>query len=299
MAIATKPLNPVDSSFVGEISGVDVKSEDGSDVIEAIETAMDRYAVCVLRGQFLSDDEQIRFSEKLGELSYALNPGRAKGQNARLRHELYDISNLNEGNGILADDDRRRIYREGDRLWHTDRSFVTADTTYSLLSAREVPPVGGDTYFADMRAAYDALSDAMKRKIADLRCEHSVWYSRYLAGAKMEQFRPDEIAGMPGAVQPLVRAHPRTGRKSLVLASHASHIIGWPIEEGRALLKELTESATQPRFVYAHHWSPGELVIWDNRCTMHRGSTFDDKLYRRDMRRTTVQRPQAAPTPAA
>ncbi len=289
MAVLARSLNSKSPDFVGEISGVNLKEDVGPEIVEAIEAAMDRYAVCVLRDQFLSDDEQIRFSEKLGELSYALNPGRAKGQNARLRHELYDISNLNERDGILADNDRRRLYREGDRLWHTDRSFVTADTTYSLLSAREVPPVGGDTYFADMRAAYDAVDDATKRKIADLRCEHSVWHSRCLAGAKIEDFRPDEIASMPGAVQPLVRVHPRTGRKSLVLASHASHIIGWPIEEGRALLKELTEFATQDRFVYAHRWALGELVIWDNRCTMHRGSIYDDKLYRRDMRRTTVQ----------
>jgi alpha-ketoglutarate-dependent 2,4-dichlorophenoxyacetate dioxygenase len=299
MTVLAKPLNPNASDFFGEISGVRLKDDVGQDVIEAIEVAMDRFAVCVLRDQFLTDDEQIRFSERLGELSYALNPGRAKGQNARLRRELYDISNLDEGDGILAESDRRRILREGDRLWHTDRSFVTADTTYSLLSAREVPPVGGDTYFADMRASYDALPDAMKRKIADLRCEHSIWHSRCLAGAKMEDIRPDEIAGMPGATQPLARVHPRTGRKSLVLASHASHIIGWPVEDGRALLAELTAFATQERFVYAHHWSLGELVIWDNRCTMHRGSTYDDKAYRRDMRRTTVQLPQHAPAPAA
>lgn len=292
MTITSKPVNPSNSLFGGEVLGANLKEHIGPNEIEAIEVAMDRYAVCVLRGQFLTDDEQIHFSEKLGELSYALNPGRAKGQAARLRHELYDISNLNEGDGILADDDRRRIYREGDRLWHTDRSFVKADTTYSLLSAREVPPVGGDTYFADMRAAYDALPDAMKRKIEGLRCEHSIWYSRCLAGAKMENFRADEIAGMPGATQPLVRVHPRTGRKSLVLASHASQIIGWSIEEGRALLKELTDFATQEKFLYMHKWSLGELVIWDNRCTMHRGSHFDDKLYRRDMRRTTVQVPQ-------
>jgi alpha-ketoglutarate-dependent 2,4-dichlorophenoxyacetate dioxygenase len=150
-----------------------------------------------------------------------------------------------------------------------------------------------------MRASYDALDPAMKEKIAGLSCAHSVWYSRCLAGAKMEDFRPDELAGMPGAVQPLVRVHSGSGRKSLVLASHASHIIGWPVEEGRALLKELTQFATQDRFVYAHHWELGELVIWDNRCTMHRGSIYDDKRYRRDMRRTTVQLPQRASSPAA
>ncbi len=299
MTVTAKPRDPTRPDFAGEILGVDTRAPADRATIAAIEQAMDRYAVCVLAGQFISDDEQIRFSEALGEISFALNPGRAKGQNARLRHELYDISNLNEANAVLADDDRRRVYREGDRLWHTDRSFVTADTTYSLLSAREVPPQGGDTYFADMRAAYDALPEAMKARIAGLRCEHSIWYSRGLAGAKPDTFRPDEIAAMPGAVQPLVRIHPRTGRKSLVLASHASHIIGMDVDEGRALLKELTDFATQERFVYVHRWAVGELVIWDNRCTMHRGSHFDDKRYRRDMRRTTVQIAQRAPAPAA
>lgn len=298
MPVTSKPVDPMKPAFGGEIFGVNAKEVPDRATVEAIEQAMDRYAVCVLRGQFVSDDEQIQFSEKLGEISYALNPGRATGQNARLRRELYDISNLNEGHDILAEDDRRRVYREGDRLWHTDRSFIKADTTYSLLSAREVPPQGGDTYFADMRAAYDALPDAMKARIADLRCEHSLWYSRGLAGAKPDTFRPDETASMPGATQPLVRVHARTGRKSLVLASHASHIIGMPVEEGRALLKELTDFAIQPQFVYVHRWSQGEIVIWDNRCTMHRGSHFDDKRYRRDMRRTTVQVPQRATVPA-
>ncbi len=298
MTITARPLNPANPLFAGEILGVNAKTDLDPAAIEAVEKAMDRYAVCLLRNQFLDDDEQIRFSERLGELSYALNPGRAKGQSARLRRELYDISNLNEGHSILGDDDRRRILREGDRLWHTDRSFVEAATTYSLLAAREVPPEGGDTYFADMRAAYDALPQAVKSRIDKLRCQHSIWYSRCLAGAKMENFRPDEIAAMPGAVQPLVRVHPRTGRKSLVVASHASHILGMPLEEGRALLKELMDFATQPQFVYVHHWSVGEMIIWDNRCTMHRGSPFDDKRYRRDMRRTTVQLPQPEAAPA-
>ncbi len=297
MPITTKPIDPTHPLFGGEILGVDLKADIDRAGIAAVEAAMDRYAVCVLRRQFINDDEQIRFSEKLGEISYALNPGRAKGQSARLRHELYDISNLNEGHAILAADDRRRIMREGDRLWHTDRSFVAADTTYSLLSAREVPSEGGDTEFADMRAAYDALPEAMKGRIEGLRCEHSIWHSRCLAGATMAMFRPDEIASMPGAMQPLVRVHPRTGRKSLVLAAHAARIIDMPIEEGRALLQELTAFAIQKQFVYVHHWSVGEMVIWDNRCTMHRGTTFDDKRYRRDMRRTTVQvpGPQAGP----
>jgi alpha-ketoglutarate-dependent 2,4-dichlorophenoxyacetate dioxygenase len=294
MTITSRSLNPRDADFFGEIAGVDLKADLDRDAVEAVERAMDRYAVCVIRDQFLDDDQQIAFSLKLGELSYALNYGRNKGQTTRLRHELYDISNLNEGDGILADNDRRRVLREGDRLWHTDRSFIPADTTYSLLSAREVPPEGGNTEFADMRGAYDALPETVKQQIEGLTVEHSVWHSRILAGAKPEQIRPDEIAAMPGAVQPLVRTHTRTGRKSLVLASHAVRVIGLPDEEGRALLDQLTKFALQDRFIYSYRWSVGEMVIWDNRCTMHRGTPFDDKRYRRDMRRTTVQNPQKA-----
>lgn len=292
MTITARSINPKDPNFFGEIEGVDLKSDLDRGAVAAIEEAMDRYAVCVLRGQFLDDERQIDFSLKLGELSYAINYGREKGVAARLRRELYDISNLNEADGILADDDRRRVLREGDRLWHTDRSFIPADTTYSLLSAREVPPEGCNTEFADMRAAYDALPEAVKIRIEGLRCAHSIWHSRILAGAKPDSIRDDERAAMPGTVQPLVRTHARTGRKSLVLASHIERVIGLSDEQGRALIDQLTKFALQDRFIYSHRWSVGELVIWDNRCTMHRGTPFDDKRYRRDMRRTTVQNPQ-------
>jgi alpha-ketoglutarate-dependent 2,4-dichlorophenoxyacetate dioxygenase len=242
-----------------------------------------------MKGQNLTDDEQIEVSEMLGDLSFALNPGRAKGQNARLRKELYDISNLDENSGILGEADRRRQWRESDKLWHTDRSFIAAETSYSLLSGRVVAPAGGNTGLADKRAAYDDLPEATRRKIANLTAEHSVWHSRALCGGK--DFRPDEIAAMPPVVQPLVRVHPRTGLTSIVLASHAARIVGMPAEEGRALLDELMAFATQPKYVVSYKWSAGDLVIWDNRCTMHRGTHFDDKAYKRDMRRTTVQGP--------
>jgi alpha-ketoglutarate-dependent 2,4-dichlorophenoxyacetate dioxygenase len=284
MPISVNPLTP---SFFAEIGNVDLRSGVDAATLGEIEAALTKYAIVVFHDQKLSDDEQIAFSQQLGRLSFALNPGREKGQGARLRNELYDISNLNETHDVLAENDRRRMYRMGDRLWHTDRSFVNAPTTYSLLSAREVPPSGGNTDFADMRAAYDALPAAMKTRLEGLFAEHSVWYSRGLAG--FSNFREDEIAAMPPATQPLVRVHPRSGRKSLVLASHASHIIGWPVEEGRALIRELTEFATQPQFVHSHVWHVADLVIWDNRCTMHRGTDYDDVTYRRDLRRTTVE----------
>lgn len=157
-----------------------------------------------------------------------------------------------------------------------------------------MPPEGGNTEFADMRAAYDALPEAVKVQIDGLSCAHSIWHSRVLAGASPQSIRDDERAAMPGAVQPLVRTHARTGRKSLVLASHIERVTGLSDEQGRALIDQLTKFALQDRFIYSHRWSVGELVIWDNRCTMHRGTPFDDKRYRRDMRRTTVQNPQKA-----
>jgi alpha-ketoglutarate-dependent 2,4-dichlorophenoxyacetate dioxygenase len=289
MPIAVRPLHPV---FAAELGGVDLRRPVPAAEIAEIVTALDRYAVVVLPGPILDDAQHIAFSRQLGTLAMALNHGRKVGQGARLRPELFDISNLDETDGILGAADRRRQWREGDRLWHTDRSFIDADTTYSLLSARVLPPEGGDTEFADMRAAYDALDDATKREIDGLRAEHSVWYSRALTGGT--NFRPDEVSTMPPVPQPLVRLHPGSKRKSLVLASHAAHIIGWAEAEGRALLDRLTAFATEPRFVYRHTWRDGDLVIWDNRCTMHRGTTYDDVSYRRDMRRTTVEGRPAA-----
>jgi alpha-ketoglutarate-dependent 2,4-dichlorophenoxyacetate dioxygenase len=194
MSISVNPLTP---AFFAEIGNVDLRGGVDAATLGEIEGALTRYAIVIFHDQKLSDDEQIAFSLQLGRLSFALNPGREKGQGARLRHELYDISNLNEQHGVLAENDRRRMYRMGDRLWHTDRSFVNAPTTYSLCSAREVPPAGINTDFADMRAAYDALPDAMKSRLEGLVAEHSVWYSRGLAG--FSNFREDEIAAMPPA----------------------------------------------------------------------------------------------------
>ena len=215
-------------------------------------------------------------ADSSGRLRRPLNPGRKSGQNARLRPELFDISNLDESRyRVLDAADRRRQWREGDRLWHTDRSFVNADTTFSLLSARIIPPEGGNTEFADMRAAYDALEGVMKQRIEGLAAEHSVWYSRALAGGT--DFREDEIATMPPVPQPLVRVHPGSRRKSLVLASHASHIIGWPVAVGRAPPADLTEFATQPRFVYSStNGAPtiSSFGITDAPCTAARGSTI-------------------------
>lgn len=205
---------------------------------------------------------------------------------------LADISNLDENNNIRSTSDRWRMMMLANQLWHTDSSFKRVPGKVSFLSAHEVPPSGGETEFADLRAAFDALELATKERIEGLVAEHSIFYSRSLIG--YTEFSDEERAALPPVPQTIVRIHPGSGRKTLYLASHASHIIGWPVALGRALLDELITFATQPRFVYQHRWRAGDLVVWDNRCTLHRGRPYDDANFRRDMRRTTVE--DSAPT---
>lgn len=264
----------------------EVRNPDLHDFRFFLET-LDRYAVAVLREQHISDEEHIAFSRRFGELETSPHFGVGKGAKVRMRHaELFDVSNLDENGEILPEDDRRRVFRLANEMWHTDSSFVPRGARYSLLHAIVVPPRGADTEFADMRAAYDALSERKKNEIEGLVVEHSTFYSRSLVGY---QFTPEELTRRSATPQYLVQKHPSSGRKALYLASHASHVIGWPLEKGRALLRELTEHATQPRFVYTHKWREGDLVIWDNRCTMHRATAFEDTAARRDLRRTTVR----------
>jgi len=203
----------------------------------------------------------------------------------RLDPAFADVSNIDKDGRTLARDNRRRLYSLGNRLWHSDSSFKAVPATYSLLSGRIVVDKGGETEFADMRAAYDALDDATKREIEDLVCEHSLIYSREQLG--FTDLSEEERAGMRPVRQRLVRAHPVTGRKSLYLASHIGTIIGWPMPEARAFIRDLVEHATQPQFVYAHKWQQGDLVMWDNRQVMHRVRRYDESR-KRDMRRTTV-----------
>ncbi|MBN8897393.1 MAG: TauD/TfdA family dioxygenase, partial [Rhodospirillales bacterium] len=196
-----------------------------------------------------------------------------------------DISNLTNDNQVMARDDRKRLFSLGNRLWHSDSSFKAVPAKYSLLSARVIPGAGGNTEFADMRAAYDALDDATKAEVEDLICEHSQIYSRGILG--FDDFTPEELERFKPVQQRLVRRHPVTGRRSLFLASHAGAILGWPVPEARAFLRDLNEHATQRQFVYSHAWRQWDLVIWDNRTTMHRARPFDATQVR-DMHRTTV-----------
>jgi alpha-ketoglutarate-dependent 2,4-dichlorophenoxyacetate dioxygenase len=282
MALQFTPQGP---DFCAEVSGVDFSRSIDEPTLAAIVGGMDRYAVCVFRKTGLDDERHIAFSRLLGKLEHS--PKLFGKSVTRFEHpELFDAGNLDASGNILADE-RRRSYNKGNALWHTDSSFNPHRSSYSLLLAHEVPPAGGDTHFADMRAAYDALSVEMKAKIEGLVAEHWLWHSRMLAG--YPEPTQAERDAKPPSRHKLVQVHPGSGRKTLYIAKHASHIVGWPVEEGRALLNELIDFATQPQFVRAVAWQqPGDLVIWDNRCTMHRATPFEDTLYRRDMRRTTV-----------
>jgi alpha-ketoglutarate-dependent 2,4-dichlorophenoxyacetate dioxygenase len=287
MTISAKPLHPV---FVAEVTGLDLTKPLDPATRNEVERAMDQYAVCVLPGQKLDDNTQTAFASLYGPLEMSplthkkdggpLAPPRIQNRN------IFDVSNLDEQGHILPLDDQRRAYRQGNELWHTDSSFRQKSATWSMLHARVIPPEGADTEFADTRAAYDALPESTKKKIEGLIAEHSIWHSR----SKLGGYTPteEEKIARPPAQHPLVRRHPGSGRKALYIASHASHILGWPVDEGRALLQELLDFTTQPRFVYAHKWRLWDLVIWDNRCTLHRATPFGSSTHVRDMRRSTI-----------
>jgi len=273
------------SHFVAEVSPVDLRRVYDRETLAEIRTGMDTYAVLVFRDQPFTNDEQLAFAQRFdGQLH--TKTGISALQKSRLGNEaLGDISNLDENGEVLQSHDRRRMYGLGNRLWHTDASFQDPPGRYSLLSAKVVPPVGAETEFADMRAAYDALSTEMKVQLEGLRVHHSIAHSRQKLGFEFSQ---EEQEILQGAVHPLIRTLPGSRRKSLYVASHASRIIDWPVPEGRLLLWELMEHATQSEFVYRHTWREGDLVIWDNRATMHRARPFEDSKHRRELRRVTT-----------
>jgi alpha-ketoglutarate-dependent 2,4-dichlorophenoxyacetate dioxygenase len=281
MAVSIRQIHPV---FVGEVSGVDLRQSLSCDGVAAIDGGMDRYAVLVFHDQNITDEQQIAFTRNFGEIENSAGGNVTQPHEKRLDSLMNDVSNLGHDNRPLPRDDRRRLFNLGNQLWHSDSSFRAIPAKYSLLSARTVATKGGNTEFADMRAAYDALDNETNALVEDLVCEHSLLYSRGLLGFEAT---PEERAMFRPVRQRLVRTHPVTGRKSLYLASHAGTIVGWPMPEARALLRDLTEHATQPQFVYVHNWRQYDLVIWDNRQVMHRVRRFDESEVR-DMRRTTV-----------
>lgn len=271
--------------FAAEVGPIDLRGVTDPATLDAIRAGMDEYAVLVFRDQSLEGGEQLAFAQRFDGKLHAKTGAAVLGRNRLGDEALTDISNVDEGGQLMRPDDRRRAYALGNRLWHTDASFEDPPGRYSMLLAKVVPPVAADTEFADLRAAYDALDGDMKRRLEGLRAHHSIAYSRTTLGF---EFSAEEQRRLPGAVHPVVRTNPRTGRRSLYLASHASRIMDWPVPEGRLLLSELMEHATQPQFVYRHGWREGDLVIWDNLATLHRGRPFDDTKHRRELRRVTT-----------
>jgi alpha-ketoglutarate-dependent 2,4-dichlorophenoxyacetate dioxygenase len=282
MAISLTPPHDV---FVAEVSGIDLARPVAREDVAAIEQAIAKYGVLVFRDQRITDDQQLEFSRCFGDLEETGGTGISKPGEQRLHPAFADVSNLDKDNTVLARDNRRRLYGLGNMLWHSDSSFKPIPATYSLLSGRIVVDRGGETEFADMRAAHDGLDDETKAEVADLVCEHSLIYSRAAIG--FDDLTDADRATMRPVRQALVRTHPLSGRRSLYLASHIGAIIGWPVPEARAFVRDLTEHATQRKFVYAHKWRPFDLVMWDNRVTMHRARRYD-ATKPRDMRRTTV-----------
>ncbi len=285
MTLSIRAIDPVSRPFFGgEASGIDITRPLTQEQAIEIENGMDEFGVLVFHDQRLTDEAQMAFSRNFGELELATNNLR-DGKEQRLGAHIADISNLDANNNVLGRENRRRLFSLGTRLWHSDSSFKVVPAKYSLLSARVIPSKGGNTEFADMRGAYDSLDDETKAECEGLVCEHSQLFSRAQIG--FGDFTEEERQQFAPVHQRLIRRHPSTGRKSLYLASHAGTIVGWPVPEARAFLRDLIEHATQRKFVYAHEWKVFDLVVWDNQATMHRSRPFNASEPR-DMHRTTV-----------
>jgi alpha-ketoglutarate-dependent 2,4-dichlorophenoxyacetate dioxygenase len=282
MAITVVPVTP---SFAAEIGDVDLSRPLEAADVTAIKNAFAKFAVLIFPDQHLSQDQHLDFAKHFGPLETTIGVYR-KDVPLRLRKEFADVSNLNHENQVWGRDSRVRMFQLANRIWHTDSSFKRLPALTSLLYARSIAPVGGHTEFADERAAYDALPEDMKRRLDSLVAEHSIFNSRARLG--FTNFSDEERRELPPVPQVVVRTIPESGRKSLYLASHAGRIFGLPEPEGRALIDDLIAHATQRQFVYTHRWRLHDLVMWDNRCTMHRGTEFDDLRWKRDVQRATV-----------
>ena len=282
MTFEFRKLHPL---FAAEASAVDLRAVHDEETLERIRAGMDEHAVLVFRDQTLSSEEQRDFAIRLdGELHR--KTGISVLQKSRFGDEaITDVSNVDTDGEVLEAGSRKRLYGLANRLWHTDASFQDPRGRYSMLAALVLPEVASDTEFADMRAAYEALAEEQKAKLEGLRVHHSIAYSRITLGFDFSEEESDQLKG---AIQPLVLENPRTGRRSLYLASHASRILDRPVPDGRLLLRDLMEHATAPEFVYRHSWRRGDFVIWDNRATMHRARPFEDTRHRREMRRVTT-----------
>ena len=286
MAMTITPMHP---GFAGDVAGIDLTRPLSAAQVAAIDKGMDDFGVLIFHDQQFDDDTQLAFTRNFGELEISSNGEMQKPAEMRLKLEMADISNLDAHGRIRAADDRTRMRALGNRLWHSDASFRAIPAKYSLLSARVIPGSGGETQFADMRAAYDALDADTKQRIEDLVTEHSNAYSRELIGFTVDQYGAENQPKLKPVRQRLVRHDPRTGRKSLFLSAHIGTIVGWRVPEARIFIRDLMEHATQREFVHTHCWKRWDLVMWDNRTTMHRARAYRDQEEVRDLRRTTVR----------
>jgi len=278
VATTIKKLHPL---FCAEIGGIDTGAAIDDATFGEIRAALDEHSVLVFHEQSLDDERQITFSRRFGPLETSGKANPAKGTHFARQSNL-DI----DTGGVIPAEDRRMIYQKGNYLWHSDSSFKAVPSLCSLLSARVVPPVGGDSEFATMTAAYDALPDDIKARLSGLVAEHSLVFSRETVST--ESLTAEMKAELPGAWQAMVRENPVNHRKAIYAGAHASHVIGWPREEGRAFIAWLNEFSTQRQFVYSHTWHEGDLVIWDNRAVLHRATAYDALSHKRLMQRTTV-----------
>ena len=278
-------IRQVGDKFAGEVTGIDLTKPLSTESVSAIHDGMDEYAVLFFRGQPLTADEQLAFSKQLGEIEHAIGTSLRDDKDARLPTTFADVSNLDRDERPFDINDRRRLFAIGNRLWHSDSSFKVIPAKYSILHAISIPSRGGNTEFAHMPSAYDALDEEIKGEIDDLICEHSQIFSRQQVG--FTELTQEEIERFEPVRQRLIRRHPKTGRKSLYLSSHAGRIDGLSVPDAKLLLLDLVNHATQKKFVYIHKWQMGDLVMWDNRQTMHRVRPFPVNEPR-DMRRTTI-----------
>jgi alpha-ketoglutarate-dependent 2,4-dichlorophenoxyacetate dioxygenase len=282
MTLQLKPLRPL---FAAEADGIDLRRPPDAGTAREIESAMDRHAVLIFRGQSLSEDEQIAFARAFGPLDLGLK--KALKRTNRLKYdESIDISNVDD-RGAIASLATKKMYSQlANQLWHSDSSFQDPPARYSMLYSLVNPAKGGETEFADLRAAYDALPEDLKQNVADLRAQHYALYSRMNLGDS--NWTEEQKTAIPPVEWPLVRIHPGSGRKVLFVGVHATHVVGMHVGEGRLLLAELLEHATQREFVYRHSWRVGDLVMWDNRCVLHRGRRYD-YTQRRELRRVSTE----------
>tara|TARA_Y100000588_G_scaffold84758_1_gene89737 strand:- start:2477 stop:3361 length:885 start_codon:yes stop_codon:yes gene_type:complete len=282
----TISIRQIHKYFVGEVGGVDLREPLSEKDKVDLNRALDSLGVLIFSCQKISDEEQIKFSETFGEIELAKGGNVTKEQDRRLNVQMADVSNMDKDGNLLDRKDRRRMFNLGNRLWHSDSSYRAVPAKCSLLSCRSMPSKGGNTEFAFMPAAYDTLEPDTKKEIQDLIAEHSLIYSRGQLG--FSNFSEEEKEMFTPVRQALVRKNDFTGRKSIFLSSHIGTIVGWEMPEARDFIRELIEHATSPEFVYAHKWSVGDLVVWDNRQCMHRVRRFNDTGEPRDMRRTTI-----------